>query len=151
MNSPEKEPFWTLPPFTFLLFWASSGNMSLQRSILKIENILFNVSSQQTPFLIPNPTHREALTMRNRQFSVATVSGGTQNSQLLHRVQHGTFPNFSSDHTPLLVRPHAHSSRRHLRSPHDPLQVTQQALVQTHSEQSSLTLSPDLIPQDGRT
>ena len=43
MNSPEKEPFWTLPPFTFLLFWASSGNMSLQRSILKIENILFNV------------------------------------------------------------------------------------------------------------
>ena len=30
MSSPEKEPFQTLPSFTFLLFWASSGNMSLR-------------------------------------------------------------------------------------------------------------------------
>ena len=76
--------------------------------------------------------------MRNRQSPVATVSGGTQDGQLPHRVQHRTFPHFPLDHTPLLVRPHAHSSRGYLRSPHDALQVTQQALVQPHSEQSAL-------------
>ena len=44
--------------------------------------------------------------MWNGQSSVPTVSGGTQDSQLQHRVQHRTFPHFPSDHTPLLVRPH---------------------------------------------
>ena len=126
--------------FSFLVlnFRASSGNTSLQRSIMKVENMLFNAYSQHIPLLSPNHTHREALTMRNRQSPVATVSGGTQDSQLLHRVQHGTSPHFPSDHTPLLVRPHAQSSRGYLGSPHDALQVTQQALVQPHSEQSAL-------------
>ena len=76
--------------------------------------------------------------MWNRQSSVPTVSGETQDGQLLHRDQHRTFPHFLSDHTPLLVRPQAHSSRGHLRWPHDPLQVTQQAVVQPYSEQSTL-------------
>ena len=89
-------------------------------------------------FLSPNHTHREAFTMRNTQSPMATVSGGTQDGQLPYRVQHGTFPHFPSDHTPLLVWPDAHSSRGNLHSPHDALQVTQQALVQPHSEQSAL-------------
>ena len=105
---------------------------------MKVENMLFNAYSQHIPLLSPNHTHREALTMRNRQSPVATVSGGTQDGQLPHRVQHRTFPHFPLDHTPLLVRPHAHSSRGYLRSPHDALQVRQQALVQPHSEQSAL-------------
>ena len=37
------------------------------------------------PFLRLNHTHREALIKRNRQSPVATVSGGTQDSQLLQR------------------------------------------------------------------
>ena len=69
---------------------------------------------------------------------MTTVSGGTQDSQFWRRDQNGTFPHFPSDHTPLLVRPHAHGSRGHLYWPHNPLQVTQQALVQPHSEQSAL-------------
>ena len=100
--------------FLFLNFRASSGNTSLQRSVMKVENMLFNAYSQHIPLLSPNHTHREALTMRNRQAPVATVSGGTQDSQLPQRDQHGTFPHFPSDHTPLLLRPHVHSSRRHL-------------------------------------
>ena len=74
--------------------------------------------------------------MRNRQSPVATLSGGTQDSQLPQRDQHGTFPHFPLDHTPLLVRPHVHSSRRHLHWPGNLLQVTQQALIHPHSEQS---------------
>ena len=105
---------------------------------MKVENMVFNAWGQHITLLSPNHTYREALTMWNGQSSVPTVSGGTQESQLQHRVQHGTFPHFPSDHTPLLVRPHVHSSRGHLCSPHDPLQVTQQALVQPHSEQSAL-------------
>ena len=61
--------------FLFLNFRASSGNTSLQRPIMKVENMLFNVYSQHIPLLSPNHTHREALTMRNRQAPVATVSG----------------------------------------------------------------------------
>ena len=76
--------------------------------------------------------------MRNRQSSVPTVSGGTQDGQFPQSNQHGTSPHFPSDHTPLLVRPYVHRSRGHLCSPHDPLQVTQQALIQPHSEQSAL-------------
>ena len=106
------------------------------KSPLALLNMLFNTYNQHSPFLSPNYTCREALTMRNRQSPVATVSGGTQDSQLLHRVQHGTSPHFPSDHTPLLVRLHVPSSRGHLRLPHDPLQVTQQALVHHHSQQS---------------
>ena len=81
---------------------------------MKVENMLFNVYSQHIPLLSPNHTHREALTMRNRQAPVATVSGGTQDSQLLQRDQHGTFPHFPSDHILLLMRPYVHSSRGHL-------------------------------------
>ena len=43
--------------FLFLNFRASSGNMSLQRSIMKIENMLLNAKSQHIPFLSPNHTH----------------------------------------------------------------------------------------------
>ena len=71
--------------FLFLNFRASSGNTSLQRSIMKVENMLFNAYSQHIPLLSPNHTHREALTMRNRQAPVATVSEGTQDSQLPQR------------------------------------------------------------------
>ena len=74
--------------------------------------------------------------MRNRQSPVATVSGGTQDSQLPQRDQHGTFPHFPSDHTSLLVRPHVHSSRGHLSWPGNLLQVTQKALIHPQSEQS---------------
>ena len=88
--------------FLFLLFCASSSNRSLH-----------GVSRRwKTCYLMfrPNHTHREAPTMGNRQSSVPTVSGGTQDSQLPHRDQHGTFPHFPSDNTRLLVRHHAHSS-----------------------------------------
>ena len=137
--------------FLFLNFRASSGNTSLQRSVMKVENMLFNAYSQHIPLLSPNHTHREALTMRNRQSPVATVSGGMQDSQLPHRVQHRTFPQFPSDHTPLLVRPHAHSSRGHLRSHHDPLQVTQQALIHPHPEQSTPSSAQISALRTGRT
>ena len=66
-----------------------------------------------------------------------TVNSGTESNT-------GTFPHFPWHHTPLLVRPHVHSRREHLRSPNalqgspDALQVMQQALVQPHSEQSAL-------------
>ena len=43
--------------FLFLNFRASSGNTSLQRSIMKVENMLFNAYSQHIPFLSPNHTH----------------------------------------------------------------------------------------------
>ena len=128
-----------MPDSCSFLFWAPSS-MSLHSSIMKVENMLFNAYGQHTPFLSPNHTHREALTMRNTQSPVATVSGGTQDGQLLHRVQHGTFPHCPSDHTPLLMRHHAHSSRGHLCSSHDALQVTQQALVS--SARSRAPFSP---------
>ena len=82
---------------------------------MKVENMLFNAYSQHIPFLSPTPHTQGTLTMRNRQSPVATVSGGTQDNQLPQRDQQGTFPHFPSDHTPLLLRPHVHSSRRHLR------------------------------------
>ena len=73
----------------------------LQRLILKVENMLFNAYNQHSPLLSPNHTHSEALTTRNRQSPVATVSGGTQDRQLLHRDQHGTFPTLSfRSHSP---------------------------------------------------
>ena len=43
--------------FLFLNFRASSGNTSLQRSIMKVENMLFNAQSQHIPFLSPNRPH----------------------------------------------------------------------------------------------
>ena len=58
--------------------------------------------------------------MWNGQSSVPTVSGGTQDSQLQHRVQHRTFPHFPSDHTPLLVRPHAQQQGVPLLTPRCP-------------------------------
>ena len=45
--------------FLFLNFRASSGNTSLQRSIMKVENMLFNAYSQHIPFLSPNHTHTQ--------------------------------------------------------------------------------------------
>ena len=51
---------------------------------------------------------------------MATVSGGMQDSQLPHRVQHRTFPQFPSDHTPLLVRPHAQQQGVPLLTPRCP-------------------------------
>ena len=90
--------------------------------------------------------------MWNKHSPVATVSGGTQDSQFRHRDQHGTFPHFPSDHTPLLVRPHVHSSRGHLRWPHDPLQVTQQALpCPAQSEQSAPSSAQISALRTGRT
>ena len=73
-----------MPDSCSFLFCASS-TMSLHNSIMKVENMLFNVYSQHIPLLSPNHTHREALTMRNRQAPVATVSEGTQDSQLPQR------------------------------------------------------------------
>ena len=63
------------------------------------------------------------------QEGLRTVNSGTETDT-------GAFPHVPSDHTPLLVRLHVPSSRGHLRLPHDPLQVTQQALVHHHSQQS---------------
>ena len=69
--------------------------------ILKVENMLFNAYSQHSPFLSSNHTCRETLTMGNRQSSVASVSGGTQERQLPHRDQHGSFPTLSfGSHSP---------------------------------------------------
>ena len=135
-----------MPDSCSFLFWAPSS-MSLHSSIMKVENMLFNAYGQHTPFLSPNYSHREALIVWNRQCFVATVSGGTQDGQLPQRDQHRTFPHFPSDHTPLLVRPYVHRSRGHLHSTHNPLQVTQQALVQPHSEQSP---SPEPRSQPSR-
>ena len=99
-----------MPDSCSFLFWAPSS-MSLHSSIMKVENMLFNAYGQHTPFLSPNYSHGEALIVWNRQCFVATVSGGTQDGQLPQRDQHRTFPHFPSDHTPLLVRLHVHSSR----------------------------------------
>ena len=88
-----------MPDSCSFLFWAPSS-MSLHRSIMKVENMLFNAYGQHTPFLSPNHTHREALTVWNRQCFVATVWGETQDGQLPQRDQHGTFTLSLSSHFP---------------------------------------------------
>ena len=81
--------------FLFLNFRASSGNMSLQRSIMKIENMLLNAKSQHIPFLSPNHTHRETVTMWNKQFPVELSQEGLRTVNSLRETNMGlshTFP-----------------------------------------------------------
>ena len=73
--------------------------------------------------------------MRNTQSPVASLRRDSGQSTPADRPT-STFPHFPSDHTPLLVRPHVHSSRGHLSWPGNLLQVTQQALIHPQSEQS---------------
>ena len=88
--------------FLFLNFRASSGNTSLQRPIMKVENMLFNAYSQHIPLLSPNHTHREALTIGTdsplwplSQEGLRTVNSSTEtNMGLSHTFPQITLPSW---------------------------------------------------------
>ena len=90
MTLPKKEPFLTLflPSSRFLLRHSAEVDTESWKHV-------FNAYSQYSPFLSSNHTYRETLTMGNRQSSVVTVSGGTQERQFPHRDQHRSFPTLS--------------------------------------------------------
>ena len=68
---------------------------------MKVESMLFNAYSQHSPFLSPNPTHREALTMWNSllwplsQEGLRTVNSHTEsNTGLSHTFPRITLPSW---------------------------------------------------------
>ena len=103
MTLPEKEPC-----LTPVLSSSSSSRFlpqaktGLEKTVLSVKNMPFSAWDQHAPFLCLKHTHREDLTTWNRQSSVPTVSGGTQDSQLPQSPNTGAFSHFPSDNATLL-------------------------------------------------
>ena len=138
MTLPEKEPFLTrfLSPSSFSglipqvtrVFKGASWRWKIWYLMLRV-----NTSPSWAPTTHtgkPSPCGTDSPRCPLSQEGLRTVNSSIEsNTGLFHTFPRITLPSWWG-----LI----HSSRGHLRSPHDPLQVTQQALVQPHSEQSAL-------------
>ena len=149
MTSPEKEPLQTpvlssssssrLLPQTTWVFRGLSWELERCCLMLRINTPPSWVTTTHTGKTSACGTDSPLL---------PTVPGGAQDSKLLHRVQHRSFPPFPSDQAPLLVRP-----PRTQQQWAPQLDPTIPCRSQTSPDPSPcgaepLSLSPDLSPQE---
>ena len=132
--------------FVFFFFWASpSGNTNLQGVSKRWKTWCLMLRVNTHPSWTPTPHTGKPSPWGTDSPLCPLSKEGLRTGNSHTESNTGLSHNFPLDHTPLLVRPHVHSSRGHLRWPHNSLRPHSRPWSSpTQSREPSPPPGPDL-------